>query len=681
MSEPADLEIKLRRRSTRSYTIELSYTQSLSDVPVQYTGRSQFDHTLLRGLHSDPIAYGQRLGTMLLGDPKLAQAFAQARSAALASGYSLRLRLDFPPEAIELQLLRWELIRDPLTGVLLSVDEHIWLSRYVPSTDWQPVRLRPRSDFKAVVAIASPTNLPQFKLALVPFKNERDRAQLLLRDISTTVLGGTDRVTLGRIIELLRGGTDMLYLVCHGAYMDDEPYLYLENEEGAVAPVAGYVLAQQIAELMHRPRLIVLASCASAGDGGYLATKILGLQLAAGGVPAVVAMQGRVTIETAGKFFQAFLAELTSDEQIDRAMAVARKAVQSQDDFWMPVLYTRLRSGRIWYTPRFAEQRDSFEKWPALLRSIRDGRCTPILGSGLLEPLFGSSREIARRWADTFSFPMSANMREDLPQVAQFVATKQSDSFMRSELGDTLRQAVLRYHGALLPPALHANDVPLFDLINAVGLSRARQGQGELHDLLAALPFPLYVTTNPDGLLEQALQLHGKPPTVELCLWNDEIPRDHSTYSGTPSAERPLIYHLFGRLLQPESLVLTEDDYFNYLMGVTSNRALIPRVVSYYLTDTALLFLGFRLDDWNFRVLFRSVMSPQVRNRRQRYAHVAVQIDLDEQNAVQPALARHYLEGYFGEAHVSIYWGSAEDFIHDLSKRMKTIPFLDRGLL
>ena len=77
-----------------------------------------------------------------------------------------------------------------------------------------------------------------------------------------------------------------------------------------------------------------------------------------------------------------------------------------------------------------------------------------------------------------------------------------------------------------------------------------------------------------------------------------------------PSAERPLVYHLFGRLSVPKSVVLTEDDYFDFLIGVTTNNDLIPAVVRRALADTALLFLGFNLDEWDFRVLFPQHYEP-----------------------------------------------------------------------
>lgn len=103
-------------------------------------------------------------------------------------------------------------------------------------------------------------------------------------------------------------------------------------------------------------------------------------------------------------------------------------------------------------------------------------------------------------------------------------------------------------------------------------------------------------------------------------------------------------------------------------MGVTSNKDLIPPVVRRALSDTALLFLGFRLDEWDFRVLFRSLMSQEGRRRRGKYSHVAVQIDPEESRTLEPERARRYIESYFHGADISIFWGSVEDFMQELQR-------------
>ena len=78
----------------------------------------------------------------------------------------------------------------------------------------------------------------------------------------------------------------------------------------------------------------------------------MGPSLIEAGVPAVIAMQGDVTIKTAAAFMPVFFQELRRDGLIDRAMAVARGAVRDQPDWWVPVLYTSLKSGRIWEPTR-----------------------------------------------------------------------------------------------------------------------------------------------------------------------------------------------------------------------------------------------------------------------------------------------------------------------------------------
>jgi hypothetical protein len=83
-----------------------------------------------------------------------------------------------------------------------------------------------------------------------------------------------------------------------------------------------------------------------------------------------------------------------------------------------------------------------------------------------------------------------------------------------------------------------------------------------------------------------------------------------------------------------------------------------------------LLILGFPIDDWKFRVFFRSLMNGEGGGRRRRYTHVAAQIDPEEAQTIDPARTRHYLEEYFGGSDITIYWGSAEDFLRELAGRL-----------
>ena len=70
-------------------------------------------------------------------------------------------------------------------------------------------------------------------------------------------------------------------------------------------------------------------------------------------------------------------------------------------------------------------------------------------------------------------------------------------------------------------------------------------------------------------------------------------------------------------------------------------------------------------------MLFRSIMSREGSNRRSKYAHVAAQIDPEGGRISEPEGARRYLESYFGDADISIFWGNVADFGRELGQRFK----------
>ncbi|MCP4404302.1 MAG: CHAT domain-containing protein [bacterium] len=566
-------------------------------------------------------------------------------------------------------------MRDPHDNSSLLTNEQILFSRYLSSFDWQPVHLRPQAELRALALIANPSDLAEYELAALHVDEELERIRTSLGEISTQELASEGSATLNELFSQLREGYDILYLMAHGMLVDNEPWLWLEDESGKTQRVSGNTLIARFRELEHRPRLIVLASCQSAGNGrnaqGALAA--LGPRLAEAGIPAVVAMQGNISVHTVEKFMPVFFRELQVDGQLDRVMAVARGTVRDRRDWWLPALFMRLKNARIWYAPGFTGERGSLEKWPAVLRNVQRKRCTPILGPGVSECLLGSRRDMAKRWAEKYHFPMSPYHREDLPQVAQYLSVQQDPMFPRDELESHLQEELKQRYKESLPPEM--KDAGLEELIEYIGKQRREASPAEPYRVLASLPLPLYVTTNPGNLLEPALLDAGKEPQVELCRWNSYVEDLPSIYDENrryrPSERQPLVYHLFGSLQEPRSLVLTEDDYFDYLIGVTTNKDLIPAVVRRALVDTALLFLGFQLDDWNFRVLFRSIMNREGQNRRSAYAHVAAQISPEEGRILEPDRARSYLEEYFQDADVSIYWGNVEDFTRDLYEHLQ----------
>lgn len=680
MMSYADFELGLHRREENTYSMEIRYSEPGSDTDIRTAPTVVLDVVRLRSDTNNP-AFGINLAKCLFSDTTVKEIFAQARAKASSQNMPLRLRLYIGPTAAELHSIRWETLQDPDNGSSLVMSEQILFSRYLCSFDWRPIRRCPKSDLRALIVVASPTDIESYKLPRLDVEEEISRAKSALGPIHSKELASGGSATVDNLFSNLRDGFDIVYLVCHGRLLANDPLIYLEKEDGSTGVVKGSDVIGRLKELFVMPRLFVLASCQSAGSGESASTgdegvlAALGPRLAEAGIPAVLAMQGNITIITLTKFMPVFFMELNRDGQIDRAMAVARGAVRERHDATIPVLFMRLKSGLIWYVAGFADDKKSLETWPSLINSISSSRCTPILGPGLMEPFLGSRREIAQRWAEEFHYPLSPHEREDLPQVAQYLVTSQDRNLAEGTLLRSLSRELMQRYQSILPSDF--TKVSLDEKINRAGMYCMNSNPIEPHMILAKLQLPIYITTDPSSLLTKALISAGKNPKVDFCRWNDDL-TDLSKYPSVfgddskyrPTNEEPLVFHLFGCFDILDSVVLTEDDYFDYLIGVTKNNDLIPPPVRNSLNNSALLFLGFQLDDWNFRVLYRSLMMGEGRKRRDKYKHVAAQIEPEEGRIMEPEGARRYLEKYFQEAYISIFWGSPEEFVRELRDRL-----------
>jgi CHAT domain/SIR2-like domain len=719
MTDYADLEIGLHHRDGRTWRVELRYSQPQTDADV----RLDLDGPLvaavdpddLVALQDDEEAYGRELGGALLTG-RLGEAYRTAVATSQARGATLRVRLLVGPSAAALHAVRWETMRDPRDGSPLLTDENIVFSRYLSSMDWRPVGVLPKSSLRALAVVAGPDDVEEYgggrELSPVDVADEVERVCEGLGTLPVRMLAGRD-ATGERLFAELHDGCDILYVVCHGYLIrGGDAVLLLDRGDGSAAPLSGSALVERVRDLTRVPRLVVLASCQSAvgardrhsDDGGVLAA--LGPRLAEAGVPAVLAMQGDVSMTTIARFMPTFLRELQRDGQVDRAVAAGRAAVRTRDDWWVPTLFMRLRSGRIWYTPGFGHAGDErFEKFPALVNDIAKQKCTPILGPGLSDQLLGSRQTIAQQWAKNFHFPMAPQLRDDLPQVAQYLSVNLSREFPRDELGRYLRHELIAEYGDELPERYrgqHPDDLSLRRLLSDTWRIRHATGLSDPYAILASLPLRLYITTQPWNLLAEALRDAGKSPQVEACEWkpletddpwgapdeadtpdwafhiDDDLDRRRVEAAAgwptsvfvrnpayRPSEAEPLVYHLFGHQARGRSTVLTEDDYFDFLIGVTRNRNLLPSGVRRAFADSSLLFLGFRLDEWDFRVIYRTILQ-QEGDRSSNYTNVAVQIDPEEGRSVEPERARRFLERYFGSRNITIYWGSTENFVKEL---------------
>lgn len=644
-----------------------------------------------------PAEYDANLTAALFND-KVAGAFKSYRDQAIAKSNgtqaaALRVRITIDPGASELHGVQWERLLDPSLQppAPLFMGERTIVSRFLSSSyDSQPIRLLAQGDLRALVVAANPKGLSGWDLDPVDVAGQlkliTDAASEAAQTAGASAKIAIDSLTPGGGVSVtaignkLRPGAgyDILYLVCHGMLSDEGPKLLLEDNKRT----SGDEFVTMIRELAHRPRLIVLTSCQSAGKG-LVDLSGLGPKLADAGIPAIIAMQGNISMETAADFNRRFFAELLLDGYIDRAVSLARGAVREKFDYWKPVLFMRLRNGRIWYNPGFAGEKQDVA-WEAICTHIQSGEFAPIIGPELGEDTLGGGAELAARVAASANVPLPGHLRNDLAKVANYIATDQNYKTAQKLVLDAYVRQLAEHLGA---PA----DTPIRDLAGLV-VKRMQADPEDPFRILAGLRAAVYLNASYNPLLLYAIASctdSGTPAVPEAILtqWRS-VPADNKVSppqpakvagpprpaNPSPTPDKPWDYHPFGMFPNLDSLVLTEDDFFDYLIAASRLKLILPDLLG-RLQQSSLLFLGFRLDDWRFRVLFRILLSTEGRSQLSRYSHVGVQVNPDDSGDGDPARARQHLEDYFHRANpetcqLSVYWGSSSDFLRELKKQL-----------
>ena len=304
----------------------------------------------LRTVAWDPEAYGTDLFTMLFADPQAYTAFRNCCTASLAAGRHVRLRIMVPPD---LQGLRWELLYDPSSSCFIALSDTFIPTRYLSGDDYAPLSLRSQSDLRALLLVAAPRNGEQYGLSPIDAAHEARQTRSALGTIPTDILGtdGAPPATWANLEQELQKGYDILGIIAHGQLQAGEPWLWLVTAQGDAARCRGQDLAQLMRRLGdRRPRLVLLASCASAGEGFSDTAAALGPALAQAGVVAVIAMQGPITMAASQRFTTRFFQELQRDGMVERALHAGRSALYPDypQDWYLPVLYSRLPEGRLW---------------------------------------------------------------------------------------------------------------------------------------------------------------------------------------------------------------------------------------------------------------------------------------------------------------------------------------------
>jgi hypothetical protein len=220
--------------------------------------------------------------------------------------------------------------------------------------------------------------------------------------------------------------------------------------------------------------------------------------------------------------------------------------------------------------------------------SVRRQQCILFLGAGVHAPPPNGS---AFEYPEEHRPPIGKALSRKLAQISGF-----AEKFPLED-ADDLQRVALAFEV----------DCSRQELVEAVR-TEVHQGKqpSPIVTALAELDFPLIITTNYDRLLERALVAAGKDPHVTVYEPDGDQP---TADCPEPTAAEPVVFKIHGDVSHRETIVITDEDYINFVMRMSSKRPYdpVPMTIGYYLTRWTTLFVGYSLLDYNLRLLIKTL--------------------------------------------------------------------------
>ena len=280
-----------------------------------------------------------------------------------------------------------------------------------------------------------------------------------------------------------------------------------------------------------------------------------------------------------------------------------------------------------------------------IVQRIFEGRCVPFLGAGVnvssndykglplayevsLHLVRGLTKKFTKEQLEELTNKADEDVKRRVAQLVSKLDDEQMRQMKWSDIEQYLDQAeplpsLLR---ASLPDlariALHVaveQDVDyLMNLVHEV-LADAQYQPSPLLQTLVSLPFKLFVTTNYDRLLERAFPGNDYELLVQPVTGFTDL--EQATIQDRLAAiNKPIIYKIHGSFRDngnpagnPQNsnrLILTEEDYIQFLSIVGREDMGVPTMVREKLVDGTILFLGYSLQDWDFRTIHKILFEP-----------------------------------------------------------------------
>lgn len=324
---------------------DLLLENALKDIQIALLQSSGGKRQIISQEEQTVRNFGQKLfDTLITGE--LRSLYNVSLREAQRQGKGLRLKLRIKPP--ELASLPWEFVYDSNQADYVSLSSNTPVIRYLELPQpIQPITVEP--PLRILGMAVSPEDLPELDVKLEMQRVEEATENLRLQGlVDITWLKGW---TWEDLQQAMRIGTwHIFHFIGHGGFdrNTDEGLIALADRDGQSFHLSATQLGRFLAGHSHL-RLVVLNSCDGARGGKRDIFSSTASILVRRGIPAVLAMQHKITDKAAIEFSRAFYLALADGMPVDAAVAEARVAVSvavtNTIEWGTPVLYMRSHDG------------------------------------------------------------------------------------------------------------------------------------------------------------------------------------------------------------------------------------------------------------------------------------------------------------------------------------------------
>ncbi|MBS0374813.1 MAG: toll/interleukin-1 receptor domain-containing protein [Proteobacteria bacterium] len=220
------------------------------------------------------------------------------------------------------------------------------------------------------------------------------------------------------------------------------------------------------------------------------------------------------------------------------------------------------------------------DAWDDLLSFIEERKVIPIVGPELLQVATDQGPRLLYDW---LAEKLASRLGVDLSQLPTPYTLNDVVCWFLAARGRR-EEAYVRLRSIL-------KDAPL-------------EPPPALRRLAAITDFDLYVSTTFDSLLETAINLERHQGAASTDVLAYAPNRVADLPSERDRLQRPLVYHLFGRLSASPTYVISDEDLLEFICALQSEH-LAPEKLFHELEHSHLLFIGSNFTNWLARLFLR----------------------------------------------------------------------------